>query len=291
MCNQIRLGQETFACTLAVKTSHSQVPNDLLRSEVVLAPRSGVKVTSSQSNLLVAVFTGAAMLAFVSGCAEGYFWKTGKYAPWVRQQWEAEEQIANTLFARKKAMTDAVSAASNASVEQQEAVAKQLSEVILRDPVLLIRLHALKLITVLDCPQTKETLTIARTDPSSDIRTATVKSLKNLPAEFSVFQLQEIIANDTDDDVRIAATKALGDFSGTASVKALSLALQDRNPALQVSATESLMKVTGQSEFGRDVNAWQKYVQQVAPGSVNENGSPLDRTLTADPGVMDQTYR
>ncbi|WP_075086215.1 HEAT repeat domain-containing protein [Mariniblastus fucicola] len=201
------------------------------------------------------------------GCAEGQFWRTGKYAPWVRKKWEAEEQIADTLFARKKRMTEAVASVAGGTVESQQEVAQKLSEVILRDPILLLRLHALKLITSLDCPKTADTLAIAASDPSSDIRIATVEALKRIPGQDSIYQLQEILANDTDDDVRIAATRALGNFQGQTSVRALALALEDRNPALQISATESLMRATGQQSIGRDVAAWQNYVRQVAPGA------------------------
>ncbi len=214
---------------------------------------------------LVTLF--ASLLLSISGCAEGYFWRTGKYAPWVRQKWEAEEQIADTLFSRKQRMTEAVSAVAGGTVESQQEVASKLSEVILRDPILLMRLHSLRLITSLDCPKTAETLAIAANDPSSDIRIATVKALERIPDDESVYLLQEMLANDTDDDVRIAATRALGNFQGQASVRALSLALEDRNPALQVSATESLMRTTGQQSIGRDVAAWQRYVQQVIPKS------------------------
>ena len=228
---------------------------------------SGNRVTRHQLRFRLASATLLAMFALsISGCAEGQFWRTGKYAPWVRKKWEAEEQIADTLFARKKRMTEAVASVAGGTVESQQQVAEKLSEVILRDPILLMRLHALKLITSLDCPKTAETLAIAGSDPSADVRIAAVKALERIQNEESIYQLQEILANDTDDDVRIAATRALGSFQGQTSVRALSLALQDRNPALQISATESLMRATGQQSIGRDVAAWQNYVQQISPG-------------------------
>ena len=183
-------------------------------------------------------------------------------------------------------MSDAVASVAGSSVESQQEVAKKLSEVILRDPILLLRLHAIKLITSLDCPKTAETLLIAANDPSSDIRIATVKALERIPGEESIFQLQEILANDTDDDVRIAATRALGNFQGQTSVRALALALEDRNPALQISATESLMRTTGQQTLGRDVGAWQNYVRQAAApaaGTTTIPGSSERTQVAAEP--------
>lgn len=200
------------------------------------------------------------------GCTQSQFansdWLT---PPWVRSEWEAEAQVADSLFSRKAEMTQAVAAVSGSAVESQQQVANQLSEVILRDPILLLRLHALKLISTLDCPKTSETLNIATSDPSSDIRIAAVKALQQFPNSESVYQLQEIVANDSDDDVRLAAARALGNIPGQSSVRALGVALNDRNPALQITATEALMRVTGQPSIGRNVVAWQDYVQQVAP--------------------------
>ena len=190
------------------------------------------------------------------------FWRTGKYAPWVRQQWAEEEKIADTLFARKDRMTNSVAAVINGSIDQQQEVATQLSDVILRSPVLLLRLHALDLITSLNSPKRIETLTIASTDPSIDIRLATTKSLGRIGSQDAMFQLQEMLANDSEIDVRLAATRALGDFRDPMTVRALAIALKDRNPALQIGATESLAKVTGNREFGPDVVAWREFVNQ-----------------------------
>lgn len=218
--------------------------------------------------VLVAVLLG--------GCAEGQFWKTGKYAPWVQERWAAEEKIADTLFARKARMSQAVESVMGAPVEQQQQVATKLSEVILRDPVLLLRLHSLKLITSLDCPKTLETLTISASDPSSDIRIATVKALEKVGSGDAMFQLQELVANDTDDDVRIAATRALGSFRGQQTVGALSIALADKNPALQICATESLANATGNHEIGRDVVQWRNFVQQ-------SQGNPVETAIEPPP--------
>jgi hypothetical protein len=53
----------------------------------------------------------------------------------------------------------------------------------------------------------------------------------------------------------------LGEYPGEQSLRALNLALTDRDPAIQLRATESLEKVTGR-ELGRNVKQWQEYVAQ-----------------------------
>ena len=203
-----------------------------------------------------------------SGCSEGPLWRSGKYSPWVRNKWAEEEKIADTLFTRKRRMESVVQNALNGPINTQEEAAQALSDIVFRDKVLLMRLHAVRLLGQLkNSPTAAETLTKASSDNDRDIRLAAIDSWKTLGTDAAVPQLQEIIGSDTDIDVRLAATEALGHFPGRASVSALALSLNDRNPALQVRATESLRKVTGES-LGRNVVAWQEYVKNVAPQNI-----------------------
>jgi len=214
----------------------------------------------------------------VSGCAEGPFWRAGKMNPWAKNQWAAEEQIADTLFSRKRKMTESVTAVVDRPLEDQQRVAKELSEVLYRDPVLLLRIHSVKLLGQLNCPAAVSALVDASHDHTSDIRIEAIKAWAKMPANSAIPHLQEIIGSDTDIDVRLAATRALGNFSGQKAVAAISLALDDRDPALQIRAAESLQKVTGE-QLGPNIEAWQQYVQNVVPDlpSLNDsNGFPGD---------------
>ena len=98
-------------------------------------------IVGSKAHRFFFFLVSATLICMSSGCAEGMFWKAGKYSPWARQHWAEEEEIANTLFARKKIMTDAAQSVVGAPVELQQEVAQQLSEVLYRDPVLLLRLQ------------------------------------------------------------------------------------------------------------------------------------------------------
>ncbi len=217
----------------------------------------------------------AAFVCHLSGCAEGPFWRAGQFNPWVRSQWAEEEKIADTLFTRKRRMENVVAQATNASIDVQEEAARALSDIIFRDKVLLMRLHAVKLLGRLNSPTSVETLAKASKDNDKDIRLAAVSAWKMVSPDSAVPQLQEIIGSDTDIDVRLAATEALGNFPGRSSVQALALSLNDRDPALQVRAAESLQRVTGEP-LGRNIVAWQDYVGSnsvVAPNKANGQGS------------------
>ncbi len=193
------------------------------------------------------------------GCAEGPFWKAGHYSPWAQEKWSAEEQQADTLFERKRQLSELVAQAKNSSADAQNQAANQLKNIIHRDPVLLVKLHAISLLPDLPATASIEALHLASRDPDSRVRIAAIESWKRVNSSASVSQLQEMIGSDTDVDVRLQATRALGTFNDPSAVSALSLALTDNNPAIQLRATESLEKVTGE-KLGADVAAWQTYI-------------------------------
>ena len=237
----------------------------------------------------------ASLLIFMSvfslGCAEGVFWRAGQYSPWAREQWAAEEEIADTLFERKRLMNESVSQVQQAPVEDQQKVAESLAETLHRDPILLLRLHSVHLLGQLNCPAAEQALADASKDHNSDIRIASIKSWAKLPEHSAIPHLQEMIGSDTNVDVRLAATRALGNFSGQRAVAAIALALDDPNPALQLRATESLQKITGE-KLGRDVGAWQQYVNDIAPDNTISAAAedPPAQSGTTPPGhLADET--
>jgi HEAT repeat protein len=201
------------------------------------------------------------LVACLVGCAEGPFWRMGKLSPWAREKWAAEEAIADTTFKTKREMNELVATALKGSANEREQAARELSGKALQNPILLTRLQAIRVLGQLDCETTHETLATLSRDPNTDVRLAVIQSWEKMPATVAVPALQGLIANDTNVDVRLAATRALGEYPGEQSLRALNLALTDRDPAIQLRATESLEKVSGR-ELGRNVKQWQEYVAQ-----------------------------
>jgi hypothetical protein len=60
--------------------------------------------------------------------------------------------------------------------------------------------------------------------------------------------------------VRIVAARELEKFKGFAAPQALRPALDDRDPALQLAAMQSLQTLTGHSEYGKSAPAWREYL-------------------------------
>ena len=231
-------------------------------------------------------------LVFISliGCSEGVLWKTGNWSPWARQKWAEEEQIAQSLFAQREEMNAMVDAVTGGKVAQGQIdrVAQHLSGIVRNDSIKLSRLHAVNLLSRINSSIAAETLREASQDRDTEVRIAAVNALGKSGMASSVTTLQEVLNSDTNNDVRMAATRALGSTSGTQSLQALAGVLEDKDPALQVSATESLARITGQ-KLGADVFAWQEYLGNTT-GNTIENGpvSQAPTNTAAAPDNSDQ---
>lgn len=207
---------------------------------------------------------GTLLLVLYMGCAEGPAWKTGKYVPWVQQKWRAEEQLADTLFARKRMLSEELSSARRGSVQSQIQLATKLREIVQRDTVSLMRIHAVELLGQLNNAESVAALELASKDPDTRVRMAAIWAWRSYPPETAAFQLQEILGSDTNVDVRLEAIRTLGQIGHPAGTKALAHALTDANPAIQYRATEALASITG-AKIGSDVGAWQNYLSTQSP--------------------------
>ncbi|MGI9495106.1 MAG: HEAT repeat domain-containing protein [Mariniblastus sp.] len=244
--------------------------------------------TASQTKQNVVTFALLAaslgMCVSLTGCAEGRLWRTGQYVPWAQNKWIEEEKIADTLFVKKREMREQVEFAINGTQQDQQNAAKFLAEIVRRDSILLHRIYAVKLLGQLDCPASLKALQEATEDSNSEIRIAAIGSLEQLPADNSLPRLQEILMDDTNTDVRLAAARAIGEFSGEQAITAVAVALDDQDPALQRRVMQSLEKISGEP-LGIDLVAWEKYVKATTSDSISptlKSRSPIDDYLKGD---------
>lgn len=221
-------------------------------------------------------------VTLVAGCAEGLFWKSGYLSPWARQQWSEDEMIAATLFARRAEIQEKVDAAVKAGTTAQEEVAGYLSEIITNDPVLLMRIEAVKSLGRLPAESAINALQVAANDREKEVRMAATRALELIGGEQAGDQLSRLARNDEDIDVRIAATAALGSFDSPLVRQTLSGAIQDPDPAIQLRAAESLASITGE-DFGNDIKAWQAWLQDTPATEPERQPQKTVERDTGDP--------
>ncbi|MDG1510857.1 MAG: HEAT repeat domain-containing protein [Mariniblastus sp.] len=246
-----------------------------------------IKMASQTKNNVVTYTLLAASLGMcvsLTGCAEGVLWRTGQYVPWAQNKWIEEEKIADTLFVKKREMRERVEFAINGTQQDQQNAAKFLAEIVRRNSILLHRIYAVKLLGQLDCPASLQALQEATENSNSEIRIAAIGSLEQLPADESLPRLQEILMDDSNTDVRLAAARAIGEFSGEQAIAAVAVALDDQDPALQRRVMQSLEKISGEP-LGIDLVAWEQYVKattsdRIAP--TRKLNSTLDDYFESD---------
>jgi hypothetical protein len=145
-------------------------------------------------------------------------------------------------------------------------IARQLAEAIRDEDDSMIRAAIVEAIGACDGPETERVLEAALQDRAADVRITACEVLGRRGGEESVRLLSEALGSDMNQDVRLAAARALGETGGPGATSALASALDDRDPAMQYRAVQSLESVTGR-DFGNDVTRWQQYVRGELPES------------------------
>ncbi len=180
--------------------------------------------------------------------------------PWVQKKWAEEEQYIASLYGRRRQLRNLASRAGSMPPAEQERVSQELATLFRDDPVVLLRIEVVRTLAKLPTPTATNTLRAALKDENADIRIAAANAWAGRQVPDAAATLQEVIQSDSDIDVQLAATKALGSFRGPEAMQALSIALDESDPALQSRAIESLREVTGR-DYGNDVTAWRDFAR------------------------------
>lgn len=164
--------------------------------------------------------------------------------------------------------------AESMTPEAAEQLAAQLGPQCGEEEDPLIRSEMVLTLGALKSETARQSLLAAGKDPNSKVRIAVCKAWASVGDEMASSELARILSSDTDQDVRFAAAKGLGEAGGPHAVAALGAALEDRDPAMQYLAMESLKQTSGQ-DFGHDVRLWKQYAQGQTP--VREEKSVAQR--------------
>lgn len=215
-----------------------------------------------------------------SGCAKGALWRLGYLSPQVRQQWADEEKYAKTWPTQKAEMTSLVERANVGGAAEQQRVASQLATILRDDHRIMVRLHATNLLSKLPPDAARAAVAIAAEDPEADVRIVACQTLASFGDSDSLLELQRVLGRDTNPDVQIAATRAMGSFKSAQAAKGLSMAIQSDHPALQLAAADSLSKCTGE-KFGHDIPKWEEYLSQFNPASTTDSPSDYPNVVVS----------
>lgn len=196
-------------------------------------------------------------MATCAGCAD-YEWAVVN--PWIRSQWREDEKFGPTVHQQLADLERIRRAAPNLSEEERKRHALRLGELYRDEPSPLLRAAIARTLGPMRVPEAATTLRVAVTDGERQVRIAACRGWADFGGPAAVEALAGVVGGDTDLDVRLAATRALGSFEDRSAFQALGLALDDPDPALQRRAVESLHRASGR-DYGSDLVAWREFVR------------------------------
>lgn len=165
---------------------------------------------------------------------------------------------------RIAAIREGTARARNAdATEQTKAVDELVTQIRTeRDPI--VRKAIQESVAEYDVAMARQVLIAGLNDDDLDVRLTCCHCLGSRGEPEAVPALRKILESDGTLDVRLAAADALGKINTPESIEALSLAVKDRDPALQYAGVEALKNISGK-DLGNDVKAWQQFTEQPAP--------------------------
>ena len=198
----------------------------------------------------------AGSLVLAVGCdgAALVAWPVWPFHAEERVQYETPSQRISEIEAAGKQVVGKDQAA-------QDEFAKSLAGKLRNETDPLVRERIIHTLAELNTPAAAALLRAGLNDADPDVRIACCNGLGRHKDAESLTALTETLRRDEDIDVRLTATRTLGAFRDPAAVSAMAIALEDRDPALQYRAVQSLRQMTG-LDYGNDATRWLEVAQR-----------------------------
>jgi HEAT repeat protein len=204
------------------------------------------------------VVMGALSVALCVGCADGPFRRL-----WYGKEWQQDEQYGATYHQRTEELQAIRRNASSYRAEEQSELARKMNDLLAQERGSCYRGELVLTLGELRAPEAVEGLRRAIKDNDPKVRIAACEAWARRGDDEAVRLLTEAVSADADLDVRTAATRELARFRRPEAIKALGVALDDPDPALQHRAVLSLRSVTGR-DLGNSVADWRQFVREGA---------------------------
>ena len=201
----------------------------------------------------------ALLLIALGGCAT-----YDRYRPTFWPFPERKLTTFHTPSMRVDAVHEFAMKSTGVDSPEQRQITDQLARQIQVEPDPLVRQAVGTSISEYKTPMALQVLQAGLNDENPSVRISCCRALAKRADPTSVQPLSGALKQDKDIDVRMAAAEALGKINSPEAIKALGVALDDRDPALQYAGVQSLKAITGK-DYGPDVQAWRQVAAGQAP--------------------------
>jgi HEAT repeat protein len=201
-----------------------------------------------------------ALLGFFTGCADGPIPALATMNPWLRNEWAEDEKIAPTFFQKKNELARIRTSAKSYSPEKRQQLVTQIATRYREENSRVLRAELIRTLGAFPGASAEETLLVAATDPDPDVRRLACEGLSGRNTAESLNVLAQAVSGDNQLDVRLAAARSLRTYKDPVAVRALGMALDENDAAMQFVAMDSLKSASGK-DYGQSLAAWKEYVQ------------------------------
>ena len=216
-----------------------------------------------RSRVLAVFMLGTALLG--SGCADGPVPELRGLNPWTRRQWEEDDKAITTFHRKVADLAVLRGKAPRMTPAERDAVAFQLSERLKEEKSVALRAELVRTLGAFSTNLAEQAVIMSLADEAEYVRIAACKALGTHPDSEAFQALAQKVTSDASLDVRIAAAKELGKFREFEAPRALRPALDERDPALQLAAMQSLIALTGHSEYQLSAETWREFLDGGSP--------------------------
>jgi HEAT repeat protein len=248
-------------------------PNRLARSATICyipappayLPAPDAMLTAAIRHVAWSVPLSLAALGLLAGCADGPVPEMKYLNPWVRKQWNEDEQRVTTYHRKIAELAELRAKAPQMPPAERDEAAAQLAARLKEEKSPALRAEFVRALAAFDTPIAQYAVLSALSDEATSVRAIACSALGRHPTAEGFQALSQILTNDNELDVRIAAARELGKYRGFEAPKALRPALDDRDPALQLAAMQSLEALDGHREYRRNVAVWREHLDGGTP--------------------------
>jgi hypothetical protein len=247
--------------------------------------------TTIYDKLCAAGCLTALLMAGLSGCETGPLANQKWSNPFAQVDTSYKEAYGATPAQVSRRIRELGDAAATMTESEQQSACGELINRYSKESDPLIRREMVYALGSCPDPYSLPGLRAAIKDSDPFVRVEACRAWSRRTSAEALDVLVGIAEADDSVDVRQAAVKGLQRFQSPEAVRALGSLLDDRDPALQYLAIQSLKGATGQ-DLGDDVRKWNVYIASnyggpsaspaAAPDPVDRGGSMVAETPATD---------
>lgn len=200
------------------------------------------------------------LLLLETGCIDGPFFQLKKLNPYIQNQWQADREKVVVFSERIEELRLLRDQIASMSEQEQLDWTNKLAGILQSETSPEIRREAvLTLEKVQHRPDALAALIPLAKDKNEKVRMTLVAALRKNQEESATNTLMAMSSSDASNNVKLAATRALGSHKSDSVKQFLGSKLEDRNIAVRFQASQALGELTGK-RYGGDIDAWRQYV-------------------------------